>query len=675
MVSMSSLLEQIEQLRETIRRHEHLYYVLDQPELTDAEFDRLMLRLKEFEREHPELISPDSPTQRVGGQPREGFVKVRHSTPLMSLDNVYSEQELLDFDRRVREGAGEANIAYVTELKLDGLSIVLHYEQGRLERALTRGNGEIGEEVTANLRTIPSVPLRLSAAQLQQLPEEARPRFEVRGEVLMPRQSFSELNETRAAQGLPLFANPRNAAAGAVRTLDARVTAERKLDFFAYYLLHDGQFLCPSHYDGLRLLRALGLKVNPHSLLHHGITAVWDYVQAWEDKRDSLPYEIDGVVIKVDSVDLQRRLGATSKFPRWATAYKYAARQAVTKLLDIGISVGRTGALTPFAILDPVALGGVTVSRATLHNEDEIRRLDLKIGDFVLVERSGDVIPKVLRVELDRRPAGVREFRMPDLCPVCGAHAHKEEGEAVLRCVNTSCPAQLKENLVHFAHRGVMDIDGLGPSLVDQLVNHLAVRNVADLYQLTEEQLTSLERVGAKSARNLLGQIDRSRSNSLDRVIYGLGIRHVGERTAKDLAGHFGSIDALMNASVEQLQSAPEVGPRIAQSIFDFFQEPANRALVERLRHAGLRFEQEKKTATATPLAGKTLVLTGTLPSLSRDQAKRMIEEAGGKVAAAVSRKTDYVIAGEEAGSKLEKARELSIPVLDEEGLRTLLQS
>lgn len=671
MASRDPAEKKIEQLRAKIRRHEHLYYVLDQPEISDADFDALMNQLKALEREHPELIAPDSPTQRVGGAPREGFVKVRHSSPLMSLDNAYSEAEFLDFDRRVREGLGGAAAAYIAELKLDGLSLALHYQRGQLVRAITRGDGETGEDVTANARTIKSIPLALAARAMSRAGLDPEGEAEVRGEVLMPTAAFAALNASRDAAGLSRFANPRNAAAGSLRMLDPKVTAERRLDFFAYYLRAGGRPAAATQQETLERLGELGFRRSRWAFCADAQAAL-ARIRAWEGEREGLGYETDGVVIKVNAVADWERLGATSKFPRWAIAYKYSARRAVTQLQGIEVQVGRTGALTPVAVLAPVALGGVTVSRATLHNEDEVRRLGLKIGDWVAVERSGDVIPRVLAVE--RAAADGQEFRMPRRCPVCGGHVVREEGEAAWRCVNRNCPAQLKESLRHFGHRDVMNIEGLGPALIEQLVDKLGVRNVADIYSLREEQLAGLERMAEKSAANVLAEIDRSRQNELYRVIYGLGIRYAGERTAKLLAEHFGDLDALAAAPAAELELVPEVGPRIAAAVVDFFAEPANRNLLARLRAAGLRFREERGAPRRrATLAGKKFVLTGTLERWTREQAKAEIEAAGGRVAGSVSAKTDYVVAGAEAGSKLDKARQLGIAVIGEEELAALL--
>ena len=678
-VAAKDIARRIEDLREQIRYHEHRYYVLDDPAVSDAEFDRLMQELKKLEAENPELITPDSPTQRVGGKPREGFVKVPHSTPMLSLDNAYNEQELRDWERRVHELSGRAAVDYVCELKLDGLSMALRYApdphddgSSRLVLGLTRGDGSMGEEVTPNVKTIRSVPLFVTAATLKKagLPRE----FEVRGEVIMPTKSFQRMNEERERQGLAKFANPRNAGAGAVRVLDPNITAQRRLDFYAYFLLVDGRLFMSRQSEALEALQSAGFKVNPNWKRARSGEEIWRFISGWEPRRDTLPYEIDGVVIKVDETRLQRELGYTGKAPRWAIAYKYAARSGITKIEDIRVQVGRTGKLTPVAWLQPVAIGGTTVTRATLHNADEIERLGVKIGDWVEVERGGDVIPKVTRVLDDKdHPRGDRKFHMPERCPECGGHVVRVEGEADHRCVNANCPAKLRETILHFASRGVMNVEGMGDALVNQLVDRGLVKSVADIYRLTKDDLLQLERMGEKSAHNVLHEIEASRKLPLERVIYGLGIRFVGERTAEFLTQHFGSLDAVMQAGVEELQEVNEVGPRVAQSIYDFFQEPKNRELVKRLREAGLTFTG-KKREKGTKLAGKTFVLTGTLPHHSRDEAKKMIEDAGGKVTSSVSKKTDYVVAGAEPGSKLEKARELGVNVIGEAELLRLVE-
>ncbi|MGA8154095.1 MAG: NAD-dependent DNA ligase LigA [Terriglobales bacterium] len=663
--------KEIESLRDQIRHHEYRYYVLDDPEITDAEFDRLMNQLKTLESEHPELITPDSPTQRVGGKPREGFVKAPHSSPMLSLDNTYNVEELRNWERRVHELTGRKDVEYVCELKLDGMSLALHYENGLLVRGITRGDGSIGEDVTLNVRTVRSVPLSIPRGRLKAAGIPAD--FEVRGEMLMPIAAFKKMNQEREQKGLSVFANPRNATAGTVRQLEPSITAERRLDYFTYMLLKDGRTYFGRHWETLNALDAAGFKVNRTRKLANTFDQVWDFVEREETKREKLPYEIDGIVIKVDSTALQNELGYTGKAPRWAIAYKYAARAGITKIEDIRVQVGRTGKLTPVAVLQPVPIGGTTVSRATLHNMDEIERLGVKIGDWVEVERGGDVIPKVTRVVEDKdHPRGHRVFSMPTECPVCGTHVVRTEGEVDYRCVNANCPAKLRETILHFASRGVMNIEGMGDALVNQLTERGLVKNVADIYKLTKADLLSLERMGDKSAQNVLDEIDASRKLPLERVIYGLGIRFVGERTAQFLAEHFGSMDALMEATEEELQQVNEVGPRIAQSIAEFFAEAKNRDLVKRLREAGLKFSGKKKER-GTRLAGKTFVLTGTLERYSRDQAKKLLEDAGGRVSGSVSKKTDYVIAGSDAGSKLDKAKELGVPVITEKEMDELL--
>jgi len=673
MVSSSPNIEKkIESLREKIRHHEYLYYVLDQPEISDRDFDKLMQDLKDLEATNPALITADSPTQRVGGKPREGFVKVAHSSPMLSLDNTYNEEDLRAWERRVHELSGRKDIDYVCELKLDGMSLALVYEDGKLVRGLTRGDGVIGEDVTLNVRTVRSVPLSIPKEKLKKagIPED----FEVRGELLMPLAAFKKMNEVRENRGLSQFANPRNATAGTVRQLESRVTAERRLDYFPYMLLQNGKTYFDRHSTTLNALDAAGFKVNQNRKLVHGIDEAWGFIRQWEAKRDSLPYEIDGIVIKVDRTALQEELGFTGKAPRWAIAYKYAARAGITKLEDIRVQVGRTGKLTPVAMLAPVSIGGTTVRNATLHNMDEIERLGVRIGDWVQVERGGDVIPKVAKVIEDKdHPRGHKKFEMPQTCPVCGTKVVKTEGEVDYRCVNANCPAKLRETILHFASRGVMNIDGMGEALVNQLMEGGLVKDVADIYELTKNNLLSLERFADKSAQNILDEIERSKKLPLERVIYGLGIRFVGERTAQFLAEHFGSMEALENASPEQLEEVNEVGPRIAESIAEFFSVAANRKLVNRLREAGLTLTGQKKPR-GSKLAGKTFVLTGTLPHFSREEAKKMIEDAGGKVTGSVSKKTDYVIAGTDAGSKLDKAKSLGIPVIGENEMEKLLE-
>jgi len=679
--------KKIEALREKIRHHEYRYYVLDDPEISDADFDTLMNELKRLEAEHPALVTPDSPTQRVGGKPREGFVKAKHSSPMLSLDNAYSEEELRDWERRVHELSGRTDLEYMCELKLDGMSLALVYSDGRLERGITRGDGSVGEDVTLNVRTVRSIPLSIAKDKLKKagVPGD----FEVRGEMLMPLAAFRKLNEERERQGLSVFANPRNFTAGTVRQLEPSITAQRRMDFFAYMLLKDGQTYFDRQSKAMDALELVGFKVNPNRKLAKNLGEVWKFIQSWEAKRESLPYEIDGIVVKVDRTAWQRELGFTGKAPRWAIAYKYAARGAVTLLEAIKPQAGRTGKLTPVAWLTPVPIGGTTVSRATLHNMDEIERLGVKICDFVEVERGGDVIPKVVAVVKDDKDPRIteslkiaqvnllltrpeRDFEMPEHCPVCGGNVVRTPGEVDHRCVNANCPAKLQGTILHFASRHVMDIDGLGEALVNQLTERNLVKNVADLYKLTKDGLLQLERMGEKSAENVLAEIKASKELPLERVIYGLGIRFVGERTAQFLAEHFGSLDAIMKASAEELEEVNEVGPRIAESIVEFFADEHNRKLVSDLRKAGLTFTGQKKEK-GTKLSGKTFVLTGTLARHTRDEAKKMIEDAGGRVSGSVSKKTDYVVAGSNAGSKLDKARELGVSVVGEEELEELV--
>ena len=660
---------EIAKLRNEIRYHEYRYYVLDDPGISDFEFDKLMHRLQELEAQNPDLVTPDSPTQRVGGQPAEEFPKVRHSLPMLSLDNTYSVDELRDFDRRVRELSGRSRVEYVGELKLDGLSMALTYEDGVLRHGVTRGDGVEGEEVTANVRTIRSVPLRIGPKRTEVIGDPRR--FEVRGEVILPRKAFEQTNAQREAAGEPRFANPRNAAAGSMRQLDSRIVAQRKLDMFLYYLLMDNREPLREHWQNLEALTKMGFKVNPHRRLCKSFDELMTYIQEWESKRDSLEYEIDGIVVKVNDVRLWEELGTTAKSPRWAIAYKYAARQATTCVVNIRAQVGRTGTLTPVADLEPVDVGGVTVSHATLHNMDEIARLGVKIGDAVLIQRAGEVIPQVVKV-VKQAPEG-QEFCMPKQCPVCGGEVHRAEGEVAYRCVNSACPARLKESLLYFAGRRAMNIDGLGEALVDQLVDTGLVRDVADLYGLTQEQVANLERMGDKSASNLREEIEDSKKASLARLIFALGIRFVGERTGQLLADHFASLDKLGKASEAELLEVEEVGPRVAESILEFFREPQNREVIKKLRKAGLQFEQAKARKPEGNLAGKQFVLTGTLPRYSRDEAKRMIEEAGGRVTGSVSKKTDYVVVGGDPGSKLEKARSLGVKTIEEGELLQLL--
>jgi len=671
--------ERIEELREELRHHEHLYHMQDAPKITDAQYDKLMNELKALEAESGEPIPPDSPTQRVGGKPADGFKKVAHSRPMLSLDNAYNEEELREWDRRVHDLLGDEAVEYTCELKMDGLSLALQYSAAahgkgaQLVSGLTRGDGSIGEDVTTNVRTIRSVPLSVSAAKLKAagLPEN----FEVRGEVVMPHAAFVKMNEEREAAGLAPAANPRNAAAGTIRTLEPNIVAQRRLDFYAYFLLQNGDSLLPQQSVALDALKTAGFLVNKHSDHVKSIDAVLSFIAKAESLRESLGYEIDGVVVKVNAIAQQQKLGFTGKAPRWAIAYKFAARAGITQLLGVIIQVGRTGKLTPVAELAPVLIGGTTVSRATLHNEDEIARLGLLIGDYVMVERGGDVIPKVVEVVHDKkRPRGTEKIIFPSECPVCGSKVVREEGEVDWRCINASCPARIREELLHFAARGVMNIEGLGDAMVDQLLASGLVHDIAELYTLHERraQLLELERVGEKSADALLKEIEESKKKPLARVIFGLGIRFVGERTAQLLSDEFGSMAELRKAEKEDLEKVHEVGPRVAEAVYDFFRVPKNKELLKKLELAKLNFTGVKKQKSSQ-LEGKTLVLTGTLPGMSREEAKEKIEAAGGRVSGSVSKKTSFVVAGDDAGSKLDKAKELGVSVIDEDALRTLL--
>jgi DNA ligase (NAD+) len=654
--------KEIERLREEIRRHEYLYYVADDPEISDAAFDRLMVQLRELEDKHPDLLTPDSPTQRVGGAPREGFQSVRHKTPMVSLDNSFSFEALGEFDRRVRELTGREKVDYVAEHKFDGLSLSLQYEKGKLVRGVTRGDGTTGEDVTPNVKTIRSIPLTVLPAQLKKagLSED----FEVRGEVVMTGQAFKELNQQQAEQGGKIFANPRNAAAGAVRVLDPKITASRRLDFFAYYILVDGRAPKKRLSEVLETLSVLHFRASDDWKLCHSLEEVKAYITVWDGKRAKLPYEIDGIVVKVDEISLQNELGFTSKAPRWAIAYKYPAHQETTVVREIGVNVGRTGTLTPVAFFEPVKIGGVTVVKSTLHNMDEVERLGIHAGDTVLVERAGEVIPHVLKVV--KHGEEEKPFRMPSKCPVCGMGIHRAEGEVAYRCVNVSCPARRRESFLHFAGRHAMNIDGLGEKIVDQLIEKDVVKDFADLYKLDLETLANLDRMGEKSAQNLLDEINASRKNSLARLIYAVGIPFVGERTGQLLAAHFGSMDKIEAASAEELMEVGEVGPKIAEGVREFFSEAANRKLIHRLRHVGVNMKDERAALKDTRFAGMTFVFTGTLAKRSREEAEALVAAHGGKAGSSVSKKTSYVVVGEDPGSKSEKAKSLKVPILNE---------
>ncbi|TMB21550.1 MAG: NAD-dependent DNA ligase LigA [Deltaproteobacteria bacterium] len=655
-----------EELRARLRDASHRYYVLDAPTLSDAEYDRLFRELEQLEADHPDLITPDSPTRRVGAAPSEKFAKVTHGRQMMSLANAMTEDEFLEFDARVHRMLGEEPVRYVVEPKLDGLAVTLRYEKGRFAQGATRGDGLTGEDVTANLRTIKMVPLQLGG----------RPPavFEVRGEVFINKRDFVRMNEEREKAGEPTFVNPRNCAAGSLRQLDPRITAQRPLSIFFYEVGETPGLTFATHWEKLALLRELGLRTNPENALCESLPEVKEKYRRMLAMRHELPYEIDGSVVKVDSEDQRRRLGAVSRTPRWAIAWKFPAEEEATTVEDIFVSVGRTGALTPVAALKPVHVGGVTVSRATLHNEDELRRKDVRVGDRVFLRRAGDVIPEIVRVIVESRPAGSRPWEMPKQCPACGTPVVREEGEAITRCPNPTCPAKTVSRLRHFASRLAMDIEGLGVETSTQLTETGLVKTPADLYRLTYEQLVGLDRFADLSARNLLAAIDASKMRPLRHVIYALGIRMVGESTAVSLARRFGSLEALMNASVEDLQSVRDVGPEVARQVHDFLALPGQREMIGQLLAAGVRPDPEAAVATGGALAGKTVVLTGTLAKYSRESAKAEIERRGGRVSGSISRKTDLVVAGEDAGSKLKKAEELGVRVVDEDGFRELLK-
>ncbi|WP_199541533.1 NAD-dependent DNA ligase LigA [Paraburkholderia kururiensis] len=668
----ASAAERAAWLRNELERANYAYYVLDQPELPDAEYDRMFVELQQIEAEHPDLITPESPTQRVGGEVASGFEPVVHDAPMLSLNNGFEDEDIVAFDRRVCETLDVAHVDYACELKFDGLAISLRYVDGQFVQAATRGDGTTGENVTENVRTIRSIPLKLKGKRVPRV-------LDVRGEVLMFRRDFERLNERQREAGQREFANPRNAAAGSLRQLDTRITAHRPLSFFAYGIgVLDGMEMPATHSELLDWYVDLGLPVNSERRVVPGAEGLLGFFRAIGEKRDNLPYDIDGVVYKVNRRDQQDTLGFVSRAPRFALAHKFPAQEALTKLLAIDVQVGRTGAITPVARLEPVFVGGVTVTNATLHNEDEVRRKDIHIGDTVVVRRAGDVIPEVVSVVLDRRPANARAFVMPTHCPVCGSRIERLPDEAIARCTGgLFCPAQRKQALWHFAQRRAMDIDGLGEKVIDQLVEQNLVRTPADLFSLGFSTLAALDRFADKSAQNLLDSLEKAKKTTLARFLYALGIRHVGESTAKDLAKHFGSLEPVMNASVEELLEVNDVGPVVAESIHQFFAEEHNRTVIEQLRAPGRVTWAEGPPAPRAPqgmLAGKTVVLTGTLPTLTREAAKEMLEAAGAKVAGSVSKKTDYVVAGADAGSKLAKAEELGVPVLDEEGMRKLLE-
>ncbi len=661
-LSREQAAKRIARLREEIVYHEKKYYVDNDPQISDYEFDLLVRELKDLEALYPDLITPDSPTQRVGEKPVEGFPTVTHALPMLSLDNCYTVEELREFEERIRKLLPGQQISYTAELKIDGLGISILFRDGRFDRAVTRGDGFRGDDVTANVKTIRSLPLKI----------RERREVEVRGEIFLPFDSFQKLNKKQEQEGRPLFANPRNAASGSIRQLDPREVASRNLDAFLYYVFIEGREP-DSQWEGLQKLKDLGFKINPHSRRCKNLDEVIDFWEEFREKRDSLDYDTDGIVVKVDSAAQRQALGTTAKSPRWAISFKFPARQATTRINDIRVQVGRTGALTPVALLEPVKLSGITITRSTLHNEEEIKRKDIRIGDWVLIERSGDVIPKVVAVMKDRRTGKEKKFKFPDRCPVCRSATFRPEGEAISRCTNPSCPARLRESLLHFASRRAMNIEGLGEALVDQLLAKNLVRSIPDIYSLSLEDLVELERMGPKSAQNLLDEIEASKARDLAALLFALGIRHVGERLARTLADRFETLNGLAEATLEELTEVEDVGPTVAESIVFFFRQPENRELIRRLQEAGVNVRSRRQAAGKRPLEGKSFVITGTLDSFSRDEAKELIESLGGKVLSSVSRQTDYLIVGESPGSKLQKARELGIETLSEEDLLALI--
>ena len=679
MTDSDKVKKRIDQLRAEVNRHNYLYYVLDSPEISDAEYDELMRELKKLEEQYPQLVTPDSPTQRVGAAPVEAFGVVEHPYPLLSLGNAFSKEELLAWYTRTSKLVAEQPFNFACEHKIDGLAVALTYVNGQLTTGATRGDGFRGENITQNLRTIRSVPLSV--------PKEAPPRFEVRGEVFLPRAGFHKLNQERAEEGLPLFANPRNAAAGSVRQLDPRITAKRPLDIYIYALGYaEDKVTPPSHWETMEYLKWLGFKVNPNNKLLTSIDQVEEYHHTWVERRESLPYEADGIVVKVDSLDLQERLGNIGHEPRWAIAYKFPAIQSTTRLVDIGISVGRTGTLNPYAILEPVSVGGVTIKQAALHNEDDIRRKDIREGDTVIIQRAGEVIPEVVGPIKSKRSGQEKEFsllekifdsdRQRPACPVCGAEVVKPEDEVMYYCSNAACPAQVHERLEHFVSRGGMDIRGIGESQSAVLLKEGLVKNVADLYYLKEkkDELLKLERMAEKSVTNMLNAIDKSKDTPLPRVVFALGIRHIGEEMAEILAKHFGSIDKLANAAKEELMSISTVGPKIANSVAAFFRQKENRRIIERLRKAGVRLEEEVVKPTELPLAGMEFVITGRLETLARQEAEAQIKALGGTTKDNVTKKTTYLVVGADPGSKLARAQELGTKQLNEEQFSELLR-
>ncbi len=666
MADQDGIKSKLEELRGLLDYHSHRYYVLDSPEISDAEYDDLMRELQRLEAAYPELVTPDSPTQRVGAAPVEAFGVVTHPLPLLSLANAFSDEELMAWYRRISNLAGGDGFDFVCEIKMDGLAVALTYVGGQLVTGATRGDGYRGEDVTQNLRTIRSIPLSVS--------KEAPPRFEVRGEVYLSKKGFKKLNEGRAGEGLPLFANPRNAGAGSVRQLDPRVTAKRPLDIYIYALGYaEGKAVPETHWERMEYLHSLGFKVNPYNKLCKTIEEVEEYYREWEERREGLPYETDGVVVKVNSIGVQDRLGFVRHEPRWAIAYKFPAVQGTTLLKEIGINVGRTGGLNPYAILEPVAIGGVTIKQAALHNEEDIRRKDIRIGDTVIVQRAGEVIPEIVGPIVSKRTGNEKIFFMPSNCPVCGADVIKPEDEAMHRCTNAACPAQALERLKHFVSRGAMDIDGIGKKMCAALFQAGLIKDVADIYYLTNEQLLGMERMADKSVSNVLSSIKESKNRPLPRLVFALGIIHVGEETAELLATRFSSIDELSEATEEELISIPSIGPKIAESVVAFFRQEGNRRIIEKLRKAGVRLEEVAAKPKESPLAGHEFVVTGKLEAFTRPEAEARIKELGGSVGSSVTKKTTYLVVGADPGSKLDKARSLGIKLLTEEEFLKLI--
>lgn len=659
--------KRIDELRKLINYHNHRYYVLDSPEISDAEYDELMKELQHLEEDYPRFLTPDSPTQRVGAAPVEAFGVVEHEIPMLSLGKAFSREELLAWHKRISGLLGESDFELVAEHKMDGLAVTLIYRDGTYVTGATRGDGFRGEDITQNLKTIKSVPLSL--------PKGVPSRFEARGEVFLSKKGFKKLNDDRAKAGQPLFANPRNAAAGSVRQLDPRITAQRPLDIYIYGVgLVEGGKTFTTHWETLEYLKSLGFKLNPQNELLKNLQQAENYYQHWAEERERLPYEADGVVFKVNRYDLQERLGNVGGEPRWAIAYKFPATQVTTRLLDIGVNVGRTGTLNPFAILEPVNVGGVIVKRAALHNEDDIRRKDIRIGDMVVVQRAGDVIPEVVAPVASLRTGKEKAFTMPTKCPVCGAEVIKPEGEAMSRCTNVACPAQVYELAKHFVSRGAMDIEGIGEKLAEALLNAGLIKDVGDIYTLDDEKLIGLERMGKKSAANVLKAIEESKKRPLSRVIFALGIRHVGSETAEILAKHFGSIDRLSQATEEELMTAPTIGPTIAESIVAFFRQKSNLKVIEKLKKAGVTMQEKAATPRELPLSGKEFVVTGKLDSFTRTEAESRIREMGGSVGSSVSKKTDFLVVGADPGSKLDRARELGTALLNEKQFLDMLE-